>query len=170
MGEVCPFDRKRCVLNVMFLSGRDDWETPQDLFDTLNIEFNFTLDVCATAETTKCSKFFTPKEDGLTQDWTGEVVFCNPPYGRKQDAWIRKCLEHGKNGGVAVMLLPVRTSTARFHDLILGKSEIRFFRGRLKFGKAKSCAPFPSMLVIYRANKENTFSGISKNGVKPKEE
>jgi len=131
-------------------SGRDDWETPQVFFDELNREFGFTLDPCATPESAKCAKFFTQPDDGLTQDWTGEVVFCNPPYGIKQDAWIRKCSEHGANGGVAVMLLPVRTDTARFHDLLLGKSEIRFLRGRLKFGKAKNRAPFPSMVVVFR--------------------
>jgi len=130
-------------------SGRDDWETPQNLFDSLNSEFGFTLDPCATANTAKCRKYFTPSEDGLRQDWTGEIVFCNPPYNRKQDAWVRKCYEHGANGGIAVMLLPARTDTARFHDLIFGKAEIRFLRGRLKFAKARNNAPFPSMIVIF---------------------
>ena len=134
----------------LFESGRDDWETPQNLFDDLDSEFGFTLDPCATAKTAKCGKYFTPSEDGLRQDWTGEVVFCNPPYGRGQDAWVRKCCEHGSNGGVAVMLLPARTDTARFHDLIIGKAEIRFLRGRLKFVKACNSAPFPSMIVIFR--------------------
>jgi site-specific DNA-methyltransferase (adenine-specific) len=134
----------------LFLSNREDWETPQRLFDELNNEFGFTLDVCATPETAKCAKYYTPSEDGPTQDWTGEVVFCNPPYGRKQDAWIQKCSAHGAQGGVAVMLLPVRTDTVRFHDMLHGKAEIRFLRGRLKFGKAKHSAPFPSMVFVFR--------------------
>jgi site-specific DNA-methyltransferase (adenine-specific) len=146
----------------LFLSNREDWETPQHLFDELNDEFGFTLDPCATAEAAKCAKYYTPSEDGLTQDWTGEVVFCNPPYGTKQDAWIQKCSAHGAQGGVAVMLLPVRTDTARFHDLLLGKSEIRFLRGRLKFGKAKHSAPFPSMVVIFRNEHINPQGGIKE--------
>jgi len=135
---------------VLLQSGRDDWETPQWLFDHLNNEFGFTLDPCATAETAKCPKYYTPSEDGLTQDWTGETVFCNPPYSRTQTAWVRKCYEHGAAGGVAVMLLPARTDTTRFHDFILNKAEIRFIRGRLKFGRATESAPFPSMIVIFR--------------------
>jgi len=133
----------------LFSSVRNDWETPQWLFDELNNEFNFTLDPCAAPETAKCAKYYT--NDGLEQDWAGETVFRNPPYGRNQDAWIKKCSEHGANGGVAVMLLPVRTSTARFHELILDKAEIRFIRGRLKFGKVKTSAPFASMIVIFRS-------------------
>jgi len=135
-------------------SNKDDWETPQDLFDELNREFGFTLDVCATAENTKCTKYYMLSDDGLVHDWMGEIVFCNPPYGRKQDAWVRKCHEHGTRGGVAVMLLPARTDTARFHNFILGKSEIRFIRGRLTFIGAGNSAPFPSMIVIFRGNKQ----------------
>ena len=142
----------------LFESSREDWETPQDLFDKLNREFGFTLDPCAMPETAKCAKYYTPTDDGLARDWTGEVVFCNPPYGRKQDAWIRKCAEHSANGGVAVLLLPVRTDTARFHDLILGKAEIRFLRGRLKFSGAKTNAPFPSMIVVFHNNNKTTRS------------
>ena len=153
---------------VLLASGRDDWETPQEFFDKLNAEFGFTLDVCACKETAKCAKFFTPSEDGLTRDWTGEIVYCNPPYGREQDAWIKKCYEHGAKGGVAVMLLPARTDTARFHDFIYGKAEIRFVRGRLKFGKSKNAAPFPSMVVVF--NKRRNKNTISTNGDKNKHE
>jgi len=133
----------------LLASNREDWETPQELFDDLDREFGFTLDVCATAENAKCAKYYAPFDDGLSRDWTGEVVYCNPPYGRKQDAWVRKCSEYGAGGGVAVMLLPARTDTARFHDLILGKAEIRFLRGRLKFAGARDYAPFPSMIVVF---------------------
>jgi len=138
------------ILNKALMeSRRDDWETPQELFDDLDREFGFTLDACATAENAKCAKYYTPFDDGLMRDWTGEIVYCNPPYNRKQDAWVRKCKEHGAGGGVAVMLLPARTDTARFHDLILGKAEIRFIRRRLKFAGARDNAPFPSMIVVF---------------------
>ena len=135
---------------VMFSSASDEWETPQALFDGLNDEFGFTLDVCATAENAKCKRYFTKEQDGLKQYWTGERVWCNPPYGREMPNWIKKCSEHVRNGGgVAVMLIPARTDTRAFHDLIYGKAEIRFLRGRLKFSGAKNSAPFPSMIVIF---------------------
>lgn len=136
--------------NSLFSTGKNDWETPQDLFDDLDHEFHFTLDPCASSKTAKCHKYFTEEENGLLQDWTGEVVFCNPPYSdRQQTEWVRKCYEHGLNGGIAVMLIPARTDTLRFHKYIYGKAEIRFIRGRLKFGNSKNSAPFPSMVVIF---------------------
>lgn len=135
---------------VHFESNSYEWETPQELFNMLNAEFNFTLDPCATNENAKCLKFYTKIQDGLAQDWTGETVFCNPPYNRKQDLWIKKCLEHGLAGYTAVMLLPARTDTKRFHNYILNKAaEIRFIQGRLKFNGAMNNAPFPSMIIIF---------------------
>jgi len=135
---------------ILLSSGREDYETPQELFNELNKEFGFTLDPCATDETAKCIKYYTLKDDGLSKDWTGEIVFCNPPYNSKQDAWVHKCYEHGKHGGIAVMLIPARTDTKRFHEHILGKAEIRFIRGRLKFkGGRHDSAPFPSMIVVF---------------------
>jgi len=78
-------------------------------------------------------------------------VFCNPPYGRSLKDWVEKCyLEGGKQNTTVVMLIPARTDTKYFHDYIYGKSEIRFLKGRLKFGDSKNSAPFPSMICIYR--------------------
>ena len=135
---------------VMFSSKRDDWETPQAFFDKLDAEFHFTLDPCSTHENAKCKKHFTKAEDGLKQSWAGETVFCNPPYGKEQIRWIEKAVSSIGGGTKIVMLLPARTDTRAFHDLILPRSkEIRFIRGRLKFGDGKSPAPFPSMLVIF---------------------
>lgn len=135
-------------------TGKDDWETPHDFFKELNEEFNFTLDPCCTNETAKCIKHYTPKENGLIQDWNGEVVYCNPPYSRKhQRKWIEKCYNESKHATI-VMLLPARTDTIAFHKYIYGKAEIRFIKGRLKFVGANSSAPFPSMIVIFRQNKE----------------
>ena len=136
----------------LFTSKTDEYETPQDLFDGLNEEFHFTLDPCSTDENTKCEKHFTKEQDGLKQDWTGEVVFCNPPYGRQISKWIQKCYEHFLKGGTAVMLIPARTDTNAFHDCIYNKAEIRFIRGRLHFNGLKISAPFPSMVVVYRGN------------------
>lgn len=137
-------------LNVMYSSNSVEWATPQDFFNQLDKEFNFTLDPCATKENAKCAKFYTKEENGLIQDWTGETVFCNPPYGRGIEKWVKKCYEHGINGGTAVMLIFARTDTRYFHDYIYNIAEIRFIKGRLKFGGCKNSAPFPSMVVIYR--------------------
>lgn len=138
----------------MFSSSTDEWETPQDIFDRLNEEFHFTIDVCATAENAKCERFYTKEQDGLKQDWTGETVWCNPPYGRGLKDWCRKCFMHSVGGGTAVMLVPARTDTAWFHDWVQWKSEVRFIRGRLKYGNAKWNAPFPTMVIVYHGKGE----------------
>ena len=135
----------------MFSSTTNEWETPQDFFDKLNEEFNFTLDPCATPQNAKCKKFYTIKEDGLKQNWQGETVFCNPPYGRAIKDWVRKCYEESKKPNtIVVMLIPARTDTTYFHDYIYKKArDIRFVKGRLKFGNSKNSAPFPSMVVVF---------------------
>lgn len=111
-------------------SNNEEWETPQDLFNELNKEYHFTLDPCASELNHKCDKYFTKADDGLSKDWTGETVFCNPPYGRNIKAWVKKCSEEK---ATVVMLIPARTDTSYFHDYIYGKAEIIFLRGRLKF-------------------------------------
>lgn len=132
----------------MFSSKTDLWETPQDFFDTLNTEFHFTVDVCAIPENAKCSVFYTPEQDGLKQTWTG-VVWCNPPYGRQIGEWVRKGFESSQCATV-VMLLPARTDTRWFHEYILPFAEVRFVKGRLKFGNNTNSAPFPSMVCIWK--------------------
>lgn len=135
---------------VMFSSKSIEWETPQALFDDLNNEFHFTLDPCSTHANAKCDKHFTIVEDGLKQSWEGETVFCNPPYGKALPLWIKKAAQSAGNGTTVVMLIPARTDTKAFHEFIYHKAEIRFIKGRLKFGDAKAPAPFPSMIVIFR--------------------
>lgn len=132
----------------MFSSKTDLWATPQAFFDELNKEFGFTTDVCAIPENTKCERFFTPEMDGLKQEWTG-VCWCNPPYGKEIGKWVKKAHE---SACTTVALLPARTDTKWFHQHILGKAEIRFVKGRLKFGDSPNSAPFPSMVVIWRNN------------------
>lgn len=137
---------------LMFSSRTDEWETPQEFFDELNREFRFDLDACADEKNHKCDKYFTVQQDGLKQNWCGYTVFCNPPYGRTIWKWVDKCFQEVYAGSCkcAVMLIPARTDTKWFHQYIYNKAEIRFLRGRLKFGGSKNCAPFPSMVVIYR--------------------
>lgn len=134
---------------LMFSSKKDDWTTPKWLFDELDAEFNFTVDLCASEKNALCRKYYSIENDGMKADLTGERVFCNPPYGRKSTSdWIKKCAT--AKSDVTVMLIPARTDTKAFHKYIYGNAEIRFIKGRLKFGGAKNSAPFPSMIVIFR--------------------
>ena len=105
---------------------------------------------CASATNAKGPRFFTPAEDGLRQDWSKEVVFMNPPYGRVIGLWVRKAFESAQAGAVVVCLLPARTDTRWWHDYVM-RGEFRFIRGRLRFGDGKNSAPFPSAIVIFRA-------------------
>lgn len=135
----------------LFSSKSDEWTTPQKLFDELHAEFNFTLDPCATAENAKCKKFYTIEDDGLSQCWGGERAFCNPPYSNIKE-WVAKACYEGERKGLVVMLIPARTDTRWFHTFIYQNEriEIRFIKGRLKFGDSKNSAPFPSMICIFR--------------------
>lgn len=138
---------------LMFSSKTDQWSTPQDFFDSLDREFSFTLDPCADSSNHKCDKYFIREDNGLNQSWRGETVFCNPPYGKAIKDWVKKCYEEARQPDTTVVLLiPARTDTAYFHDYIYKRPdvEIRFLRGRLKFGDGKNSAPFPSMVVIFR--------------------
>ena len=84
----------------------------------------------------------------------GDRVFCNPPYGKEIYKWVEKCyIEGHKENTLVVMLIPARTDTKYFHDFILNRSEIRFVKGRIKFGSANNAAPFPSMIVVFRGPK-----------------
>ena len=147
------------TMNKALLSSKNMcWCTPQDFFDRLNAEFGFVLDPAATDKTAKCSLYYTPETDGLSQSWDrGGAVFCNPPYGREIGKWVQKAFEEARGGYPIVLLIPARTDTAYFHDYIYGKAEIRFVRGRLRFtdddGNAADPAPFPSMVVIYNGER-----------------
>lgn len=136
---------------VMFSSMKYDWETPAELFEELDKEFHFTLDPCSSRENAKCKKYYTAYENGLLHSWQNETVFCNPPYGQAIYDWVKKCANESKNRFTTIVLLiPARTDTRYFHEFIYGKvKEIRFLKGRLRFGGAKHPAPFPSMIVVF---------------------
>lgn len=143
--------------NDLFFSSKSMlWNTPRELFELWNKEFNFTLDPSCNIDSALCDKYFTPNENGLIQSWDNERVFCNPPYGKDLKLWVEKAFNERNFAELIVMLIPARTDTKYFHDYILGKSEIRFLKGRIKFidplepTKKLNSAPFPSMLVIYR--------------------
>ena len=146
----------------LFSTGKDDWATPPALFNALDKEFGFTLDACANESNYKLKHYYSETSNGLIQDWSGEVVFCNPPYSRKgkQSEWIKKSYEESLKGATVVMLIPARTDTKAFHNLIFNKAaEIRFIRGRVKFevdGQPQDAAPFPSMIVVFRGITNST--------------
>lgn len=132
-----------------FSSKTDEWSTPNDFFARLDLEFKFELDPCATKENAKCNQFYTKSEDGLSKDWGKHIVFMNPPYGRHIEYWMRKALLSSLQGATVVALVPARTDTRWWHEYA-AKGEIRFLKGRLKFGGALHAAPFPSAVVIFR--------------------
>ena len=139
------------ISSALYSSRSEEWPTPQSFFDQLNEEFRFTLDPCATRSNAKCGRYFTKRQNGLEQNWGRHRVFCNPPYGREMRAWARKCFEASRRGALVVLLAHARTDTRWFHDWVYGKAaEIRFVRGRLRFGDGTQSAPFPSLVAVYR--------------------
>jgi len=120
---------------VLFKSENQNWQTPDSLYASLDDEFHFTLDPCPNGGI-----------GGLTRSWSGERVYCNPPYGRGVGDWLAKAEE----ADLAVYLLPSRTDTRWWHEYAMQAEEIRFLKGRLKFKGAKAGAPFPSVLIVFR--------------------
>ena len=141
-------------MNVHFSSATDLHATPQEFFDKLNAEFHFALDVCATSENAKCFNYFCKEQDGLAKNWvsaaSGGAVWMNPPYGREIGRWMEKANEAAKEGATVVCLVPARTDTKWWHECAI-QHEVRFIRGRLKFGDAKNSAPFPSAVIVMRS-------------------
>jgi len=135
--------------DLMFSSSTDQWSTPQAFFNDWSKLFAFTLDVCADASNAKCARYFTREDDGLRQDWAPEVCWMNPPYGREIGRWVRKAYEESRKGATVVCLLPARTDTAWWHDYVIEHAQVAFIRGRIKFGDAKSGAPFPSAVAVF---------------------
>jgi len=138
---------------VHFSSESHVWETPCEVFRKYDDRFNFTLDACALPENAKCLRYFSPEDDGLTQEWRG-VVWCNPPYGRNiLPRWIKKGYQSACSGATVVMLLPANTDTKWFHDFCI-RGEVCFLQGRIRFSESKNTAPFASMIVVFYPPKE----------------
>ena len=134
---------------VHFSSATDEWATPKALFDLLDAEFGFTLDVCASAQNAKCERFFTRDDDGLLPTWGG-VVWMNPPFGHVIKLWMKKALMSAKAGATVVCLVPARTDTRWFHRYAMKATEIRVLDKRLRFDGAAAKAPFPAVVVVFR--------------------
>jgi phage N-6-adenine-methyltransferase len=126
-----------------------NWATPQHLYEQLNNEFHFEIDAAADSTNAKCAIYFDEQTDGLKQEWNRNT-WINPPYGRVIYDWVKRAYEQSNKHGVTIaLLIPSRTDTKWFHDYAL-KGEVRFLRGRLKFGNSTTSAPFPSIVVIFR--------------------
>lgn len=131
------------------VADRTDWGTPLPLFRKYDAIYGFTLDVCASPENAKCARFFTPEQDGLTQDWGAEVCWMNPPYGRETAKWMKKAHSASLRGATVVCLIPSRTDSKWWHDYA-ERGEYEFIKGRIVFEGARWNAPFPSAVVAFR--------------------
>lgn len=132
-------------LSPLYSSARETWATPAAVYEALDAEFRFTFDPCPLMNPQKAGLSLWGT-DGLAKSWVGRRVFCNPPYGPGIDKWLAKAPE----ADLAVYLLPARTDTRWWHSYAMRADEIRFLRGRLRFGDAKTGAPFPSVVLVYR--------------------
>ena len=125
--------------NGLMTSASPHWATPSDVYADLNREFCFDFDPCPLRS----------ESDGLSAAW-GKSTFVNPPYGREIGKWLRKGFEEWQSGNTVVFLIPSRTDTKWWHEYCMKATEIRYVRGRLKFGGSKCGAPFPSAIVIFK--------------------
>lgn len=143
-------------LSTKFASKSQEWSTPDSLFQPLHEEFGFDLDVCATTENSKCARYFTLEQDALKQEWKG-TCWMNPPFSQL-GKWIKKAYESALAGATVVCLVPVRSNTEWFYTYCL-KGEIRFIRGRPKFGNATHGLPQPLAIVVFRPPNIDLDSG-----------
>lgn len=148
-------------LAIHYSSGNDHWTTPKTLFNNLNALWGFTVDVACETETALCHKHYTPKEDGLMQDWSTETFWCNPPYSNLKP-WLTKASVSHKQGAAGLVLVPSRTDTRAFQNYAVPECTcICFIKGRIKFGdpsapvdpeKKQNSAPFPSCIIVFDNN------------------
>ena len=122
----------------LFTSASCHYSTPGDLYDVLNSEFRFDDDPCP----------LNPITDGLSREW-GNRTYMNPPYGKEIGLWLKKAYEESQKGKLVVCLIPSRTDTRWWHDYVMKSDQIRFLKGRLKFGGLNNSAPFPSCVVVF---------------------
>lgn len=148
-------------------SNHDSWVTPQDFFDEVNSVFEFTLDAAASAQNTKCKKFYDETTDGLKQDWSNEVVWINPPYKTNAD-WVAKIAAEAARGTtIALLCFATTIGTNYVQNNAADVDYILFPKGRLSFsdGVQNEPAKKPSMLVIFNAKRHHKVDKLKKLGI-----
>jgi site-specific DNA-methyltransferase (adenine-specific) len=145
---------RRQMDDVHFSSKKQDWATPQPLFALLNDEFHFTLDAAASHENAKCRRYFTEIDDGLKQDWIGERVFLNPPYGAAVSRWLKKAYDEYRSGALVVCIVAARPDTSWWFEFCNRSTEIRLLYRRVKFVGPGNSPAFPTAAVIFDRDSE----------------
>lgn len=116
------------------------YSTPQPVFDALNREFNFVVDLCADPDNAKCERRF-PRETSLSHTWDGRgAAWLNPPYGKEIADWVRKAVDTKR---LIVGFLPGRTNAPWWHDYVMRAREIRFVRRKVSFANRDGCKGVP---------------------------
>jgi len=149
-----------------FSSTGNERETPWHFFWRLDDEFCFTLDPCASHKNHKCEKYFTKTTNGLKQDWSNDVVFVNPPYGRELKDWAKKSYEESLKGATVVILIPLRANNIWWHDFCMKAHEIRLLKKRLRFLDIEGIPfshglPYPLALVVFRSTPHEGYPSLS---------
>jgi phage N-6-adenine-methyltransferase len=130
-------------------TGNPEHATPQWLVDELDAIFQFTIDLASTPTNAKFKRFYTKRDNSLMQDWSKEIGFLNPPYGRGLPKWLMKGEEAGRAGATIACVLPARTDSKWFRDICWKADQIVFLAGRLKFGDAKLPSPVGTIIVVF---------------------
>jgi phage N-6-adenine-methyltransferase len=136
------------VNQTWFNRSKVEYETPDEIFNPLNEEFGFTLDVCADKDNAKCELFYSKEQDSLSRKWQG-VCWMNPPFGREMKKWVKKAYESWKEGATVVCLLPSRTNTLWWHDWVM-KGDVRFIKGEVTFKGQKNGLWMPMSIVVFK--------------------
>tara|TARA_R110000850_G_scaffold232432_1_gene357137 strand:+ start:35 stop:520 length:486 start_codon:yes stop_codon:yes gene_type:complete len=144
---------------------KDLWQTPIEVFKTLNKEFKFNCDVAASKKNNLCSKYIDDVKNALISDW-GTSNWCNPPYSNI-NPWVDKAISEYEKGNTTVMLVPSDTSVKWFKKAFDSCSEVRFISGRISFINCETGKPVNgnnkgSVLFIW-SNKFDKVSLINRS-------
>jgi len=139
--------------DVVHSTGKDDWETPNNLFSYFDtICGGFHIDAAAHKFNAKCANFFSEELSALDRDWDvfgyDTNVWLNPPYSQNNE-FIQKAYEQSSKVNAVYCLLPVRTCTHWWHKYVMKADTVFLIRGRVKFVNAMHGAPFPSCVVVF---------------------
>lgn len=135
----------------LFTSDKENYETPPDLFDRFDRLFHFNLDVCASLGNAKTPYYIHPDTDALRpslswariwelySSWPEQqlsariMAWMNPPYGRNIEAWVRRAAQTWQDGASVVSLLPARTDTSWFQNIVLDAPLVLLLKSRVGF-------------------------------------